>query len=97
MDTKVILEVNNEIDYFIVKATREWGLHHRKDVIMVNAQKIYEALEKQIPKKHKMVDNVLYCSACESYHGRYGDIRIPVGSKYCPYCGQALDWSEEDE
>ena len=55
------------------------------------------ALEKQIPKKRKMIDNVLYCSSCESYHGRYGDIRIPVGSKYCPYCGQAIDWSEEDD
>lgn len=55
------------------------------------------ALKKQIPKKHKTVDNILYCPSCESYHGRYGDIRIPVGSKYCPYCGQALDWSEVEE
>ena len=52
-------------------------------------------LEKQLPKKHKMVENVLYCPACESYHGRYGDIRIPVGSKYCPYCGQAIDFKED--
>ena len=55
-----------------------------------------KAISKQIPKKHKMVDNVLYCPSCESYHGRYGDIRIPVGSDFCPYCGQAIDWSEEE-
>lgn len=57
---------------------------------------INNVLEKQIPKRHKMVDNRLYCPYCEALHGYYGDIRIPVGSKYCPYCGSGIDWSEEE-
>lgn len=102
MDAELMLEVNNEIDYFIIKATREWGLHHRKDVIMVNAQKIYEALEKQIPKKPtyeadgyangELVYDTWYCPNCEKdYEVGYDDY------DYCPCCGQRIDRSEVEE
>jgi hypothetical protein len=52
-----------------------------------------DALEKQIPKKVKMT-NDLYpmaiCPCCESEF-------IPhTGFEYCHYCGQALDWSDRE-
>ena len=61
-----------------------------------------EALEKQIPKqpKYEDVDNVYgaikrTCTAC-------GDVcMVSKGAKpyehYCRQCGQALDWSENND
>ena len=49
---------------------------------------IREALEKQIPKKLKD-DGWLYCPIC----GR--DVLMDRFD-YCPDCGQALDWSENN-
>lgn len=79
------------------EADRICDIMWQMDISNSDIQQVREALEKQIPMKHKTIDNVLYCPCCESYHGRYGDISIPVGSKYCPYCGQAIDWSEVDD
>ena len=47
-----------------------------------------EALEKQIPKKLKD-DGWLYCPIC----GR--DVLMDRFD-YCPDCGQALDWSDDN-
>ena len=47
-----------------------------------------EALEKQIPKKLKD-DGWLYCPIC----GR--DVLMDKFD-YCPDCGQALDWSDNN-
>ena len=48
-----------------------------------------QALEKQIPKKPKTIDRYeLYiCTHCNKFIKLYKD--------YCEYCGQKLDWSEE--
>lgn len=48
-----------------------------------------EALKKQIPKKLKD-DGWLYCPIC----GR--DVLMDRFD-YCPDCGQALDWSENND
>lgn len=47
------------------------------------------ALEKQIPKKPKTNDNyIIYiCPCCNNF--------IKLCKNYCEYCGQKLDWSEE--
>ena len=47
------------------------------------------ALEKQIPKKLKD-DGRLYCPIC----GR--DVLLDRFN-YCPDCGQALDWSDDND
>ena len=63
-------------------------------------EKAIEALEKQIPKRaistykenHK-------CPTCESYIDITDDdlyVYEIVPPEYCPNCGQALDWSEEE-
>ena len=48
-----------------------------------------EALEKQIPKKP--IDRCMFkeCPTCQ-------EVEISCCG-YCPSCGQALDWSEENE
>lgn len=70
-----------------------------------NLKEVYEvavkALEKQIPKKPnyegdgyadgELVYDTWICPNCEKhYEVDYDDY------DYCPNCGQALDWSEEE-
>lgn len=50
-----------------------------------------EALEKQIPKKFSEFDSV-WCPNCGK---NVFDLSNDCSFNYCPYCGQALDWSEE--
>lgn len=53
-----------------------------------------EAVEKQIPKKSFRVASTLYhCGTCKSLirtNGKWCD-------EYCDHCGQAIDWSDNDE
>lgn len=65
-------------------------------------QTIKEALEKQIPKKPDFIGdgyddncNLIYdtwiCPSCETqYEVDYDDY------KFCPECGQKIDWSENN-
>ena len=67
-------------------------------------QKAIKALKKQIPKK---VDNLSemymdFGTGKKIKVGAYGDCpnckyNIDIVSKYCPRCGQKLDWSEEND
>lgn len=46
-----------------------------------------EAMEKQIPKKPIVgTQGFLKCADCHSV--------IRITDRYCPKCGQAIDWSE---
>lgn len=46
------------------------------------------ALEKQIPKKPDL-DGGVYCPCClHEFKSHYDETR------YCPNCGQAIDWSD---
>lgn len=45
------------------------------------------ALEKQIPRKPVEVRNEIVCPTCKTLVG---------SSLYCRYCGQALDWSDNN-
>ena len=60
-----------------------------------------EALEKQIPKKPRKTtedeEKNYYCSECKYYLGDEAEIQLCMPRPiYCPDCGQALDWSEEE-
>ena len=71
-----------------------------QDNALAIAQK---ALKKQIPKKPGATEDYphrLYCSNCY-YPFERNKSELPlireyfiVGNKYCPDCGQALDWSD---
>lgn len=57
-----------------------------------------EALEKQVPKKPIYVedDGIRYTDSyrCPNCQGAFAGTGI---ARYCYRCGQAIDWSEEDE
>mgnify|MGYP003296018135 CR=1 FL=1 len=60
-------------------------------------QKAIEALKKQIPKKPEYTDeyfDTAYCPNCGNYEFENGT--ATWGLKYCPECGQAIDWSENE-
>lgn len=46
-----------------------------------------ESLEKQIPKKLDLDDGV-YCPCC------LHEFKVYSATRYCPNCGQAIDWSD---
>lgn len=51
-----------------------------------------EAMEKQIPMKFECFD-ATWCPSCgEEVFGLTQDNSL----NYCPYCGQKLDWGEEE-
>lgn len=55
---------------------------------------IVEAIEKQIPKKIKKTDGFGgRCPVCGYYIAKI--IYSSKGYKYCPECGQAIDWGTE--
>lgn len=59
------------------------------------------ALEKQIAKKVKIeqwIDTKCDCGFEFSKHHGDGYYSIPIENKtkYCPNCGQKLDWSDEE-
>jgi len=57
-----------------------------------------EALEKQIPKKPEYTDeycDFAYCPNCEK-----GEFEFDTNTwemKYCYECGQAIDWSDDND
>jgi len=62
-----------------------------------------KALKKQIPQKPfksylNVQDNdyVYVCPACERFTETPDEMEID-SIQYCGWCGQKLDWSEEDE
>jgi hypothetical protein len=50
------------------------------------AEELIEALKKQTPKKPLYIGLDNACRECETY--------IFEKDKYCPRCGQAIDWGE---
>lgn len=61
-----------------------------------------KAIKKQIPKKvekQEWMDTVCGCGRVFSKHHGDGYHSIPYENqtKYCPECGQALDWEEGGE
>lgn len=50
-----------------------------------------KALEKQIPKKLPIVEELYHCPNCGEKDA------VLQGDNYCFNCGQALDWSDEDD
>ena len=58
--------------------------------LVIEAKKMaIEALRKQIPQRATIIDGeVAYCFKCKRI---FGD-----SYEYCPHCGQALDWSDDE-
>ena len=71
-----------------------------KDISLIGAlETAIKALEKQIPKKYELFLGQDLCPTCNNTFGSDA-IRKTLSSwkmNYCQYCGQALDWSDENE
>ena len=57
-----------------------------------------DTLEKQIPMEPEFTDDYMddaYCPNCENFEFELGAStwKLP----YCPMCGQAIDWKEDNE
>lgn len=65
-----------------------------------NLEVLEELVERATPKKPDVNINNGYCPNCHQAFGlertRQAMIR-PYWLSYCPCCGQALDWSKDDE
>ena len=67
------------------------------DISLENMELIVQALEKQIPKKpmisydERVKENWCSCGVCAFDFGWKRTIHY----KYCPNCGQKLDWRNE--
>lgn len=88
--------INELQEYLDIEDTSEIALYPEE------VQMCIEALEKQIPKNlyiwgdgyynGELILDMYDCPNCEkSYEIECDDY------KYCPNCGQKLDWSESDE
>lgn len=68
----------------------------------LNAELAISALEKQIPKKpthEATLYKNLTCPNCKNVIDEFTEfagIRVRVTVANCKFCGQALDWSEEE-
>lgn len=85
-------QVNNDMEDFIVRVVNDYNMDSS---IVVNAKKITEALEKQIPKKPLggtvNRDMAVYCPICMNFVC-FADTHR---SNYCSECGQKLDWETD--
>ena len=94
MTAEKALELLNDVEF----SEKYQGVQEYAEMLIV----CKEALEKQIPKqpKYEDVDNIYgaikrTCTAC-------GDVcMVSKGAKpyehYCRQCGQALDWSDNND
>lgn len=61
----------------------------------------FSALEKQIPKEPAVMIDTWICPSCNNgieYQFLLGDNVLFHGfHDFCPKCGQAIDWGEDDE
>lgn len=59
----------------------------------IEFKEFVEALEKQVPKKPNRFAGYT-CRECKGRLARQTDL---VNQKYCHHCGQAVDWSDEND
>ena len=109
--TTHIKRINEEVDNAVLgeikEIAKENGLERE---IILNEKNIVSALKKQIPKKATEetinrgidisgeydIDFNLCCPACGGVVGTFEGEVDEYFVKYCPNCGQALDWGDTE-
>ena len=89
---EVCIKWQKDLDNAILGEIKRKAIEHGiKTEYLLNEKAIINALEKQIPKKPNYKSDYLmhFCPIC--------DFPLPLCFKFCNHCGQALDWSENDE
>nr|DAV75071.1 MAG TPA: putative hydrogenase nickel incorporation protein [Caudoviricetes sp.] len=78
---------------------RAKNLHYQNQVApQVDCDVLQELVDKATPKKPDVNINNGYCPNCHQTFGLERTKEAMIRSRwfsFCPYCGQALDWSEE--
>lgn len=56
------------------------------------------AIKKQIPKKIEIWNGQCACPNCNKLFGSYAQLKTLIHWEmpYCKFCGQALDWSDNE-
>lgn len=93
---KIAVERAKTIDNAIFGEIQEIAVENGIETkIVLNEKAVLNALEKQIPKKPEQTHqlNFFWCSECDRAIKKRIENSIKVIS-HCPYCGQALDWSD---
>lgn len=85
-----------------LKLCKDWFYSGVGELDGIAANIAINALEKQIPKKTLCLGRKVYfedfhCPNCETFVQDDRDIHLTGAYDYCPWCGQALDWSENIE
>ena len=100
MTESEVIKICNTID-FAASFSNPLGvpLNTTKEELMEAIKMSIQALEKQIPKKVKKeqwIDSKCTCGYVFSKHHGAGYYSIPVENKtkYCPNCGQKIDFGE---
>ena len=95
MVNRFAVQYAEQYDAFIVeqiaKEARAAGV---SDLTVLNRAAILEALERRTPRKpnHRIATKSIdssCCPACGSY--------ILNHHRFCPYCGQAIDWRKDND
>lgn len=100
-----LLDKLNMLQFFNQRAGRELWQEKPKEVQdkdIENADKILgEAIEMLTPRKPKKVIHIdyvygrqLYIGFCPVCKNEVGTSEIPY--RYCPCCGQKIDWEDEE-
>lgn len=99
MSRRIAEDVNSTILKGIYETAKDHGI---TDLFLINEKTVIDAFNKQIPQTVKYLNrhgeghdirnkDYYHCPAC----GRR--LRNKQHDPYCPKCGQALDWSDENE
>lgn len=87
---KLTIEVIETEEEFVWTQVEPWLSHTMERHI--SKRELVEALEKQMPKKPiNWLGKMIICPRCNR-----ADYMKPLES-YCKFCGQAIDWNQEDD
>lgn len=101
---KLSVQIADQTDNLIIDGIREIAEKEGiTDLYIINKENVVAALKKQIPQKPlDICTPVVTWGICPNCQGEISKLngrpaRHIIGTNYCPDCGQALDWSVEDE
>ena len=85
---EIVVNMAEKYDNFIVEQIAMAAIAKGiSDLTVLNKTAILEALERRTPRKPRE-DGWLYCPVC-------GKDVLQDHVKFCPDCGQAIDWRED--
>lgn len=79
------------------KAVKSGVEQAMKECELTIGMTVKEAVEKQIPKKVMLSKEYPLYKLCFNCHKNLFSFANGWQYNYCPYCGQALDWGNEND